>query len=46
MAALETGFSESDLALERRARMVQTWFGTWAELGWICAPDIELLVKS
>lgn len=22
---------------------VQAWFSTWAELGWICAPELELL---
>jgi hypothetical protein len=30
----------------RRARLVQEWFANWAELGWICAPDIENLVQG
>jgi hypothetical protein len=46
LMALEAGFVESRLAMERRARLVQEWFGTWAELGWICAPDLETLMRS
>jgi len=46
LAALESGFAESTVPMERRARLVQAWFGTWAELGWICAPDLESLIQS
>jgi hypothetical protein len=46
LAALEAGFAESVVPAERRARQVQAWFGTWAELGWICAPDLESLMQS
>lgn len=44
--ALQTGFIGSRIAAGRRAQQVQTWFATWAELGWICAPDLESLVKA
>lgn len=35
--ALEAGFDGSRMALRRRPERVQQWFGSWAELGWICA---------
>jgi hypothetical protein len=44
--ALEAGFAGSAMAAARQALRVQEWFGTWAELGWICAPDLESLVKG
>ena len=44
--ALESGFSTSTIAVERRAGLVQKWFGSWAELGWICAPDLESMIKE
>jgi hypothetical protein len=40
-AALEAGFSGSRMSATRRAQQVREWFGSWAELGWICAPDLE-----
>lgn len=46
IAALETGLAVSSVPPVRRARQVQTWFATWAELGWICAPDLEPLVQN
>jgi hypothetical protein len=39
--ALATGFVGSHTADAGRARLVQKWFASWAELGWICAPDLE-----
>jgi hypothetical protein len=44
--ALDTGFSSSRVPGERRAALVRRWFSTWAELGWICAPDLESLLQS
>jgi hypothetical protein len=41
--ALESGFASSRLPEARRASLVQKWFASWAELGWICAPDLESL---
>ena len=46
MAALEAGFAESSAPPERRTRQVQAWFATWAELGWICAPDLESMIQN
>ena len=44
--ALETGFIGSRISPQRRPWLVQRWFGNWAELGWICAPDLESLIKD
>jgi len=34
--ALEAGFSGSRIPDGQRPEHVQQWFGSWAELGWIC----------
>jgi hypothetical protein len=39
--ALDAGFLDSTSAETRRAQQVRGWFAIWAELGWICAPDLE-----
>ena len=44
--ALETGFIGSRIPPQRRPGLVQRWFGNWAELGWICAPDLETLIRD
>lgn len=44
--ALATGFIGSKVAEPRRPQRIQQWFGKWAELGWICAPDLESLIKE
>jgi hypothetical protein len=44
--ALVAGFEESTMEAVRRAVRVKEWFRTWAELGWVCAPDLESLVKG
>jgi hypothetical protein len=44
--ALEAGFAGSTVADARRPGMVQKWFMTWAELEWICAPDLEQMIQS
>jgi Putative DNA-binding domain len=44
--ALQAGFSNSKIAEPRRAGVVQKWFANWAELGWICAPDLESLIRE
>ena len=43
-AALGTGFADSRISHVRQAERVREWFATWAELGWICAPDLETLL--
>ena len=35
-SAVEFAFHKSAIAAEERALTVQTWFQTWAELGWFC----------
>lgn len=42
--ALSAGFAESRMPEARRAQCVRKWFANWAELGWICAPDLESLL--
>jgi hypothetical protein len=44
--ALETGFIGSRIPQTGRAGLIQKWFATWAELGWICAPELESLLKD
>ena len=44
--ALDAGFAGSRIAEGRRPQRVREWFGMWAELGWICAPDLERLVQG
>lgn len=44
--AIETGFVGSKIPEVRRAKLVQEWFGNWAQLGWICAPDLEPLMEA
>jgi hypothetical protein len=44
--ALESGFIGSRIPESQRAGLVRRWFGSWAELGWICAPDLESLIKA
>jgi hypothetical protein len=44
--ALESGFIGSRVPQSQRAGLVQQWFGAWAELGWICAPDLEMIIKE
>ena len=39
--AIGAGFADSRIAEKRRADSVRQWFADWAELGWICAPELE-----
>ena len=41
--AIETGITIARVPGTRRPQLVREWFTTWAELGWICAPDLEPL---
>ncbi len=36
--AIALGFADSRIPDRKRGEHVQRWFGTWAELDWICAP--------
>jgi hypothetical protein len=42
--ALEAGFQDSLVPEARRPQLVRQWFATWAELGWICAPDLDSIL--
>jgi hypothetical protein len=42
--ALAAGFADTRIPETRRAQRVRDWFANWAELGWICAPDLERLL--
>lgn len=42
--ALAEGFADSRLQEPRRAALVREMFSTWAELGWVCAPELESLI--
>jgi hypothetical protein len=44
--ALEAGFRDSRQPESRRPALVRAWFGHWAELGWICAPELESLLDQ
>jgi hypothetical protein len=43
--SIQAGFAHSRTAMARRPQMVREWFATWAELGWICAPDLDVLIR-
>lgn len=45
-ASLDTGFADSAVHESHRAALVRRWFTLWAELGWICAPELESLVRT
>ena len=44
--ALAAGFADSRIPESRRAAHVRAWFANWAELGWICAPELEELIPQ
>jgi len=45
-AALHAGLASSTVPSARHAALVRGWFTAWAELGWICAPDLESLIPK
>ncbi len=44
--ALEAGFRDSRKPAARHPALVRAWFGHWAALGWICAPELEGLLDG
>lgn len=44
--ALEAGFKGSRKSEARQAALVGSWFAHWAQLGWVCAPDLEHLLNN
>ena len=43
--ALAAGFIDSRLSQAHRPQKVREWFGNWAELGWVCAPELDALME-
>jgi hypothetical protein len=43
--AIETGITIARVPSGRRPQLVRDWFTAWAELGWICAPELESLSR-
>lgn len=41
--AIAAGLSEARDPERKHVERIQRWFATWAELGWICAPDLDSL---
>lgn len=39
--AIEAGITTARVPSGRRPQLVRQWFTNWAELGWICAPELE-----
>ncbi|HEY1902540.1 MAG TPA: DNA-binding domain-containing protein [Terracidiphilus sp.] len=44
--ALETGFRDCRKPEARRPALVRAWFSIWAELGWVCAPELDSLLEN
>ncbi len=44
-AAVETALRKSAIPSDERLAQVQTWFQTWAALGWFCRPDKKRAVN-
>jgi len=44
--AIEAGVTTARVPAARRPQLVRQWFTAWAELGWICAPDLDQLVRT
>ncbi len=42
--AIEAGITTSRVRSAGRPQLVRQWFTTWAELGWICAPELESVI--
>jgi hypothetical protein len=44
--AIEAGFLDSRSPESQRPQCVQEWFANWAELGWMCAPELESFLQD
>ena len=43
--ALEAGLTDTPKPPTRLPALIRTWFAHWAELGWICAPELDSLLE-
>jgi hypothetical protein len=44
--ALEAGFAASKVPTAKRPPKLGQWFGSWAELGWLCPPSLDSLIDK
>lgn len=44
--AIEAGVTTARVPSARRSQLVRQWFTAWAELGWICAPSLDHIVRT
>jgi len=44
--AVAAGLADSRKPAARQPALVRSWFAHWAELGWICAPELESLLDN
>ncbi|HXS78207.1 MAG TPA: DNA-binding domain-containing protein [Terracidiphilus sp.] len=44
--AIEAGVTTARVPALRRSQLVRQWFRAWSELGWICAPDLDQIVRT
>ena len=44
--AIETGITTARVPSPKRPRLVREWFTKWAELGWICGPELEPFISN
>jgi hypothetical protein len=44
--AVAAGLAESRMSQPRQAALVKEMFANWAELGWVCAPELESLIRT
>ncbi len=44
--AIEDGITIARVPGARRPLLVREWFTNWAECGWICAPELEVLISQ
>jgi hypothetical protein len=39
--AIQLAFENSAASIAEQQSMLETWFATWAQLGWLCPPKSE-----
>jgi hypothetical protein len=46
LEALAAGLNDSSKPDVRKPVLVREWFAHWAELGWVCAPELDSLLDA
>jgi hypothetical protein len=44
--AIELGITTARVPSGKRPQLVREWFSNWAELEWICAPEVEQIIRD